>query len=105
MARNFEELRQEMSPERRARSRRRAEKMLAELRLREVRTAFDVTQEELAARLGVDQANISRLERRRDMRLSTLAGYVQALGGQLEIRAVFPEGSVLIDASNGRLNP
>lgn len=101
MARNFEELRQAMSPERRARIRHRTSELLAELRLREVRTAFDVTQEELAARLGVDQANISRLERRRDMRLSTLAGYVQALGGQLEIRAVFPEGSVLIEAPNG----
>lgn len=96
MARKFEELRQQMSPERRARSRRRAEEMLAELRLRELRAACDLTQEQLAERLQVDQPNVSRLERRSDVHVSTLADYIAALGGRLEILAVFPEGTVRI---------
>lgn len=96
MARPFEELRQQMSPERRARSRRRAEELIANLRLREVRAACELTQEELAERLRIDQPNVSRLERRTDMRVSTLADYIAALGGRLEILAVFPEGTVRI---------
>lgn len=97
MSRSFEELRQQMSPERRARSRRRAEEMLAELRLREVRAACELTQEELAERLQIDQPNVSRLENRSDVHVSTLADYVSALGGRLELLAVFPEGTVRID--------
>jgi hypothetical protein len=37
------------------------------------------------------------VERRTDMFVSTLRNYVRAIGGDLEIRAVFPEGNVLID--------
>ncbi len=102
MARTFEELRQQMSPERRARNRRRAEEMLAELRLREVRAACELTQEALAERLQIDQPNVSRLERRTDMHVSTLADYIAALGGRLEILAVFPEGTVRIAQFGGR---
>lgn len=57
--------------------------------LRSVRTARGVTQQELAARLESTQPEISKLERRRDVRLSTMRGYVTALGGQLELRARF----------------
>ena len=96
MARPFDELRQQMSPERRARSRRRAEELIANLRLREVRAACELTQEALAERLKIDQPNVSRLERRTDMHVSTLADYIAALGGRLEILAVFPEGTVRI---------
>lgn len=96
MARSFEELRQQMSPERRARSRRRAEEMLAELRLGEVRAACKLTQAELAERLNIDQPNVSRLENRSDVHVSTLAEYIAGLGGRLELRAVFPEGTVRI---------
>lgn len=97
MARSFEELRQQMSPERRARSRRRAEELLAELRLREVRAACELTQEQLAERLDIDQPNVSRIENRSDVHVSTLADYIAALGGRLEILAVFPGGTVRID--------
>ena len=83
MARSVEELRQQMSPERRARSRRRAEGLLAELRLREVRVACERTQQELAERLQIDQPNVSRLENRSDVHVSTLADYIAALGGRV----------------------
>jgi transcriptional regulator with XRE-family HTH domain len=97
MARSFEELRKQMSPERRDRNRRRTEELLAELRLREVRAACELTQAELAERLNIDQPNVSRLEQRSDVHVSTLADYVAALGGRLELLAVFPEGTVRID--------
>ncbi len=97
MARSFEELRKQIPPERRAHNRRRAQELLAELRLREVRAACELTQAELAERLNIDQPNVSRLENRSDVHVSTLADYVAALGGRLELLAVFPEGTVRID--------
>jgi Fe-S cluster biogenesis protein NfuA len=48
----------------------------------------------------MDQGNISKLEQRTDMYLSTLRSYVEAMGGALEIRAVFPDGDVKIDLLN-----
>ena len=97
MAKSFEELRKLIPPERRERNRQRARDLLAELRLREVRAACELTQEELAERLNIDQPNVSRLENRSDVRVSTLADYVAALGGRLELLAVFPEGTVRIN--------
>jgi len=94
MAKNFNELRKRMSPESRARSHAMAEKMLAEMPLNELREARRLTQEQLAEQLGVGQAHVSRLERRADMYVSTLGRVIEAMGGHLEIRAVFPDGIV-----------
>jgi hypothetical protein len=55
-----------------------------------------LTQEHLAELLGVNQAAISKVERRADMYVSTPARFIQAMGGSLEIRAVFPDGAVRI---------
>ena len=63
--------------------------------LRELRAALGVTQEQLASRLGVQQAAVSRLERRPDMTLSSLRRYVEALGGELEINVRTPDGEQL----------
>ena len=60
--------------------------------LAELRQSLQVTQEELAKRLHVRQAAISRLENRADTRVSTLRDTVEALGGELEVRAKFPDG-------------
>jgi transcriptional regulator with XRE-family HTH domain len=57
--------------------------------LRELRHGRRVTQEQLAGRMGIGQENVSRIERREDLYLSTLRHYVEALGGQLEVSAVF----------------
>ena len=59
-----------------------------------------MTQTRLAELLEMDQGNLSQLEQRTDMYLSTLRSYVEAMGGALEIRAVFPEGDVEIDLLN-----
>lgn len=62
--------------------------------LRELREVRGLSQTELAARLGIQQAAISKVERRRDLRLDTLAAIVEAMGGTLEMTAKFPTGSV-----------
>lgn len=60
-------------------------------RLRELRRSLGLTQQQLGARLGKPQEEISRIEQRADPRLSTLRAYVQALGGVLELRCLFPD--------------
>jgi transcriptional regulator with XRE-family HTH domain len=64
--------------------------------LYEVREARCITQNHLAELLQVDQSAISKMEKRTDMYISTLTHFIEAMGGQLEIRAIFPEGEVKI---------
>ena len=96
MATKFREIREKMAPERQARIRERTQELLAELPLQELRQARSLSQEELAEVLGLNQATISKLERRTDMYLSSLRRFVEAMGGELELTANFPEGSVRI---------
>src|SRR5271165_25073 len=96
MPRNFRELEAKMSPEARARAEAKAKKMLAEMPLDELREARAMTQLHLAKILGVNQAAVSKLERRTDMYVSTLQDFVRAMGGELKITARFPEGTVEI---------
>jgi predicted XRE-type DNA-binding protein len=63
--------------------------------LKELRKARRLSQAALAARLHTDQAGVSKLEKRADLALSTLKGYVEAAGGSLEIVARFPDGPAL----------
>jgi DNA-binding XRE family transcriptional regulator len=67
-----------------------------ELNLGEVRRRRGLSQATIAASLDVSQPNISRIEQEDDVHLSTLARYVAALGGQLEVRAVFPEETITL---------
>jgi len=69
------------------------------VRLGKLREARRKTQVQLAETIGTTQANVSRLENRDDLYLSTLNEYVEALGGHLELRAVFPDEVVLIDVA------
>jgi transcriptional regulator with XRE-family HTH domain len=59
--------------------------------LRDLRRALDRTQVRLARELGVKQETVSWLEKRSDMLLSTLRGYVEAMGGELDVVAKFPD--------------
>ena len=72
--------------------------MTSALALAELRQELGVTQREVAEALSVTQANVSRIEHEEDLYLSTLRAYVAALGGDLELRAVFPERTVTIAA-------
>jgi DNA-binding XRE family transcriptional regulator len=95
-ARKFSELLNSMPAARRARVEDRVRKTMAAMHLDELRRARELTQAKLAETLGVNQGEISKIEHRTDLHLSTLSGYVQALGGTLEIRAVFPDGEFRI---------
>jgi len=59
--------------------------------LRDVRTALSVSQQRLAEQMAITQAEVSRIENREDMHLSTLRSYVEALGGSLELIVRFPD--------------
>jgi predicted transcriptional regulator len=96
MAGKYEELRAKMSPESRARSEAKAQKMLAEMSLDSMRRARGLSQEALAQRLNVKQPSIAKLEQRTDMYISTLRDHIRALGGELEIIARFPGCDVKI---------
>jgi predicted XRE-type DNA-binding protein len=100
LARNFRELEAKMSPEARAEVARRVKEELAKMPLHHLRNARAMTQTRLAELLEMDQGNVSKLEQRTDMYLSTLRSYVEAMGGELEIRAVFPDGDVKIELLN-----
>ena len=70
-----------------------AKEKIAALHLQQARESRGMTQEATAKRIGISQASLSRLERRTDAHIGTVARYVSALGGTLEVRAVFPKGS------------
>ncbi len=97
MAKNFRELEAKMSPAARARAEAKAKRMLQDMALDELREALKLTQESLAESLHVNQAAISKVERRSDMLISTLRKIIQAMGGELEIRAILPAGVVRIN--------
>ncbi len=87
MARNLEQVLSKLPRKRREKIERRAAELAT---LKDLRQAVELTQEELAASIGVGQDTISRLEKRSDMLISTLKRYVQAMGGQLDLVARFP---------------
>jgi len=97
MAKPFGLLRDKMTPESRARAEARTKEILRDMPLNELREARELTQEHLAKILHVKQASISKMERRTDMYVSTLQDFVKAMGGKLEIRAVFGDAAVRIN--------
>lgn len=86
-------------PERRARVELHKLAMQDALALAALREGRRVTQVQIAAALDVSQANVSRVEHQEDVYVSTLRNYVAALGGRLELRAVFPDETFTIDVA------
>ncbi len=88
---SLDDVLKKMTPAQRARVKARAQELIEEeLTLRDLRQAQHLTQERMAELLGVEQENVSRLERRADLLLSTLSSYVSAMGGKLRLIAEFP---------------
>ena len=70
----------------------RAASLIAEeMSLQDLRRARKRTQARVAKQLGIKQENVSRIERRTDLLISTLSGYVRAMGGELHLVAEFPD--------------
>lgn len=96
MARNYRELQAKMDPAAVADNKRRVREELQRMALEELRSAKQATQIDMAELLDVPQSSISRIEQRADMYLSTLRNYIQAMGGVLQIQAMFPDGGTVI---------
>ena len=96
MAKNFQDFVRSMPPESRARAMAKADAMLAEMPLQEVRRARGLSQALLAEALQVSQPSIAQMEKRTDMYISTLRSHIRAMGGELDVIARFPEGDVRI---------
>ena|SRR5438445_10901287 len=81
-----------LSATRRKKVRARAAELIAEeMSLRDLRRAHKLTQTRIAEVLGISQDQVSRLESRSDLMLSTLRRYVEAMGGSLSLVAEFPD--------------
>jgi DNA-binding XRE family transcriptional regulator len=64
-----------------------------EMTMRDLRKARNITQVEMAKALGVKQEQVSRIEKRTDLHLSTLKRSIEAMGGELILTAKFPDGA------------
>jgi DNA-binding XRE family transcriptional regulator len=93
------------NPERRARIEQREQAIEAELTISQLREALGATQESVAERMNVTQSNVSHFERNPNIFLRSLASYVEALGGRLEVRAVFPDQVVTLAVSATQRQP
>ena len=97
MARPFSELLRDLSPSDIQAIDEEAQALQTEYELlRDLRVAHTVTQQQLADIMEVRQASISKFERQDDILVSTLRRYVEALGGQFEVRARFPDHAVVL---------
>jgi transcriptional regulator with XRE-family HTH domain len=91
MARTLKDKLAALPEERRARIEAEADRLQAEYRtLKELRKARELTQVQLAEALGIRQATVAQMEKRSDLLLSTLRGYVEAMGGHLRLIVEFP---------------
>ena len=97
MAKPFKLLQNKLSPESQARVKKRVKDLLKEMPLAELRQARQMTQEQIAHTLKIKQASVSKMESQTDMYISTMRKYVEAMGGELEIIAKFPDGNVKVD--------
>ena len=93
----FADLRARMTPEARARVAAKEEVLDAEMNLADLRKAMQLSQEEIAAVLQVSQGSVAKMEKRADMLVGTLRRFIQAMGGDLDIIARFPDRSVKIE--------
>ena len=96
MSKPYSILREKMEPAARKKAAEKTKSLLKAMPLQELRHARNLSQEQLAQTLSVKQAAVSKLEKRTDMYISTLRNYIKAMGGDLEIIAKFPDGSVQI---------
>jgi DNA-binding XRE family transcriptional regulator len=94
MARNIDDLIAELPGDHQQEIEERFQEMNAEyMALQELRKAMKFTQKDIAKKLKMDQGNISKLESRTDLMLSTLRRYIESMGGSLKLIAEFPQKS------------
>jgi transcriptional regulator with XRE-family HTH domain len=97
MVHKWRDIRGTFSPEQEAEIDRQVKDAAGVMTLYQLREARNLTQVSLAKVLNVNQGAVSRMEKRTDMYVSTLRNFIKAMGGQLQVKAVFPEGEVQIE--------
>lgn len=102
---SLDEILNEMPEERRARILQRAREISDEINLRELRRLRKLTQARLSKKLKIGQEGVSRMEKRSDLYLSTLRGYVEGVGGKLSLVVEFPDRPPVILAGLGEPQP
>lgn len=75
-----------------------AQQLQQAYQISQLRQSANITQKELAEKMGVSQANISKIENGKDVYLSTLKRYIATLGGEIRIQAKMPNGENIIIA-------
>lgn len=91
-------LEKRFSPEQRERIEQAAREKIGAVRLQQLREKLGHKQEDMAEKLGLSQSGVSRIEARKNLSVRTLQRYVEAMGGRLEVRAVFEDTEVQISS-------
>jgi ribosome-binding protein aMBF1 (putative translation factor) len=94
--RKFFQLIENFSEERQAEIAQKTSQLKVEMSLHELRQALKLSQSELAAKLNIKQPAVARLEKRTDMYVSHLRKVIEAMGGELDIIARFPDGEIKV---------
>jgi transcriptional regulator with XRE-family HTH domain len=97
MTKSFNNLLEKLPIERRERSEARAQEMLLTMDIQTLRQKRHLTQRQLAERLNLQQAAVSKMENQPDIHVSTLQRMVAAMGGTLKLVAQFPDDEVIIN--------
>lgn len=106
MARNVNDIIERLSAAQRKKVEARAAQLIAEeMTLREIRKARKLTQQKIARSLHIGQEGVSKIEKRSDLLISTLRGYVEAMGGQLSLVAEFPDREPVVLSGIGKEAP
>lgn len=105
MGKDFRDILNAMPEERRKRIEAEGERLLAEhITLSALRKAHDLTQVQLAEKLGKSQVTIAKMEKRSDLLISTLRDYVEAMGGTLNLSVEFPDGAPIFLEGLGEID-
>lgn len=94
---SFSSLSEKMSAQSQSRVAEKTAVLRAEMDLTEIRRARQLSQESIAQTLHVSQGSVAKMEKRVDMYISSLRRFVEAMGGELEVTAKFPDRSVRIN--------
>lgn len=106
MARNVDDIITQLPSAQRKKVEARAAQLIAEeMTLRQLRRARKLTQQKLAKSLHIGQEGVSKLEKRSDLLISTLRGYVEAMGGNLSLVAEFPDSGPVVLAGIAEEEP
>ena len=97
MAKSFKSLVGQLPVDRLENIENRAQGMLLEMALQEIRQNRHLTQQQMASNLKLNQAALSKMENQSDIHVSTLRKIVTAMGGHLKLVAQFPDEEIVIN--------